>query len=136
MVCLAVLLSFGGRGQQQAAEPFDLEVTLITASNPDFTMQTTVRAGQAFEMTATNGAVTNKVSGTLHPPANGEYPLDLTVSEWASESAKSNYSLTLNLTLGKTWGGGMVSSFADMYYVTLRRHESRLQPKANGGRTR
>jgi hypothetical protein len=80
VLCLAMLLSFGGQGEQQVAKPFDLEVTLMTASNPDFTMQTTVRVGQPFEMTATNGALTNKVSGTLHSPANGEYPLDLKLS--------------------------------------------------------
>jgi len=131
-----MLLSFGGQGEQQVAKPFDLEVTLMTASNPDFTMQTTVRVGQPFEMTATNGALTNKVSGTLHSPANGEYPLDLTISEWVSEKSNSRISMTLNLTLGKTWMGGAVSSFVDLHIVTLRRHESRFQIKAEDHRTR
>jgi hypothetical protein len=116
------ILSMVAHAAQPDTESFDLEVTLMTPYNHDFTMQTTVRVAQAFELTATNGAITNKVSGTLHAPTNGVYPLDLTVSECASENSNIRDAMKLNLELGKAWCGGPVSSFLYMRHVTIRRH--------------
>ena len=126
---LAVMLSVVACCAQPVAESFDLEITLITPWNRDFTMLATVRIGQPFELTATNGAMTNRASGTLHAAVNGAYPLDLTVSERASEASKIIDSGTLNLELGKTSGFGPVSSFVHAHQVTLRRHESHFKPK-------
>jgi hypothetical protein len=126
---LAVMLSVMACGAPPDAESFDLEITLNTPFNHDFTMLTTVRIGQPFELTATNGAVTNRVSGTLRAPASGAYPLDLTVSEWASEKSNLRDTTKLTLELGKTSGFGPVSSFLYVRQVTLRRHEPHLKPK-------
>ena len=113
---------------QPNAESFDLEITLITPYNHDFTMLTTVRIGQPFELTATNGAITNKASGTLHPPAGGAYPLDLTVSERASEKSNASATMKLDLELGKASNADTVSSVVFMRQVTLRKHEPHLKP--------
>jgi hypothetical protein len=126
---LAVLLPVVAYGAQPDVESFDLEIALITPYNHDFTMLTTVRTGQPFELTATNGAITNRVSGTLHAPVSGAYPLDLTISEWASEKSNIRDTTKLNLELGKSYGFGPVSSFLYLRQVTLRRHEPHLKPK-------
>ena len=67
-------------------------------------MQTTVCVGQPFELTATNGPMTNKASGTLKAPTDGVYPLELTVSEWESEKSNIRDTTQLKLELGKAWG--------------------------------
>jgi len=119
---------------QPDTESFDLEITLFTHLNHDFRMQTTVRIGQPFELIATNGQITNKVSGILQIPTNGIYPLALTVSEWESEKSNTHDTTKATLELGKTWTGaaGPISSFLDMRYVVLRKHESHQQPAQSG----
>ena len=114
---------------QPDAESFDLEVTLATPYNHDFTMQTTLCVEQSFELLATNGGITNTVSGILHAPTNGVYPLDLTVSEWKSDKSNISDTTTLKLELGKMSGYGTVSSFLYNGFVTLRKHESHLTPR-------
>ena len=130
-LCLLIaLLSFSAYGAPPEAESFDLSVTLATPYNHDFTMLTTVRVGQPFELTATNGAITNKASGTLQAPVEGVYPLDLTVSEWKSETSNIRDTTQLKLELGKRWAGGPVSSFVYTRIVVLRRHEPAFKPSS------
>jgi len=128
VLLLAMFLPIAGF-TQPVAESFDLEITLMTIYNHDFTMQTTVRTDQPFVITATNGSITNTASGTLRAPTNGLYPLELTVSEWSSDKSNISDPTELNLELGKTWGGGPVSSFVFMRHGTLRKHESHLKAK-------
>jgi hypothetical protein len=123
------MLAVATYAAQPDTESFDLEVTLMTPINPDFTMQTTVRIGQPFEITATNGGISNRVSGTLQTPTNGVYPLDLTVSEWASETQNIHDPMKLELKLGKSWAGGPLVGLIYIRWVTLRKHESRWKHK-------
>jgi hypothetical protein len=137
ILCLALVLSGGlfgcstitSQSQSQNPESFDLEVALSSPYNRDFTMLTTIHIEKPFHLIATNGAITNEVSGTLHAPNGGIYPLDVTVSEWASKKDNMRDSWKLKLELGKAWGGGAVSSVVSMREITLRRHESIFKPK-------
>ena len=116
---------FAALAAQPDTESYDLEVTLFTHYNHDFTMQTTVRTEQPFVLIATNGQITNKVSGILHSPTNGIYLLDFAVSELESEKSNAQDTTMATLELGKVWAGApvAVSSFLDMRYVLLRKHE-------------
>lgn len=137
ILCFALVLSGGLLGcstitsQPQSPNPesFDLEVALSSPYNRDFTMLTTIRIEEPFHLIATNGAITNEVSGTLHAPHGEIYPLDVTVSEWASEKDNVRDSWKPSLELEKAWGGGTVSSVVYMREITLRRHESIFKPK-------
>jgi len=126
---LVVMLAIATHAAQPDTESFDLEVTLMTPINHDFTMQTTVRIGQPFEIITTNGGISNKVSGTLQAPTNEVYSLALTVSEWASETMHIRDPMKLELKLGKSWAGGPVMGLIYLRWVTLRKHESHWKQK-------
>lgn len=116
-------------GPRPKPELYDLEVSFLTPYNHDFTVLTTIQVAQPFEMVATNGQVRNTVSGTLQPPKGGKYPIDLMISEWQWEKSNTKGTTRLELELGK--GSGYVSAggVVSMWYVMLRRHESRIIPK-------
>ncbi len=116
-----------GDPSDKRPETFDLEITLVTPHNPDFTILTTISIEQSFEVTATNGLVRNTFSGTLRPPVGDKFTLDLTVSEWESERSNIKDTMSLDLELGKPWSGGPIESFVFLRIVMLRRHDSRLK---------
>ncbi len=119
----AATLIAGAHGAQSNGGPFDLKVRLSTPFNRDFTMLVIIRAGEPFTLNATNGATTDKLSGILHKPSKGIYPVDLTISEWISAKENIRNSAKLDLELGKTRGTGVIAGLVYCYFVTLRRHE-------------
>ena len=102
-----------------SSDVYKLTVELKTPYNTDFTMTTVITANEPFELTKPNGNIRNTISGVLRPSVDGKFPLDLTVSEWASEKSNIKDTTELKLELDKPWSGGPVSSFVYLRTVTL-----------------
>ena len=126
LVVVFAIVAGGADAPLPEPESYNLEVSFMSPWNRDFTMLTTIRVGQPFEMVATNGRARNTVSGTLQPPKDGKYPIDLTVLEFLDDKSNLKSMVKPELELGKAYGlassGGIIHSFT----VILRRHESRI----------
>jgi hypothetical protein len=128
LATLFAIIAIGAESPAPAPESYDFEVSLLTPSNKDFTMLTTIQVNQPFEMEATNGRVRNKVSGTLQSPKEGKYLIDIMVYEWESEMSQMKNTSKFELELGKASGDRLeISSFVYIRHFTLRRYESRIE---------
>ena len=121
-VSLAVLLCvvlpcFSVMGQRQ--DSLNLSIRLQDPYNPDFELCTSVRVNEPFRVTWMSGKTRSNISGILHPPVSGEYPLTLSVSEWASEQSNSKETSESKLKLEKPYEWGVVQSVVYTRYVVL-----------------
>lgn len=108
-------------------EIFTLTVTLQDVYNAHFDIPTNVIVDQEFGVSKQNGAVTNAISGVLHRPQEGRYPLTLTISEWKSDTSNNKNTERLNLELDKPWVGGPAQSFVYLRTVVLSKQEQQAR---------
>ena len=95
--------------------------------NHDFEIRIPVHLGKHFRTTATNGPVTNEISGVVRPSIEGKYALNLTVLEWQSVTDNVRDTNNFQLELDKPQTAGLISSFVYHRRVTLSRR-NRNQP--------
>lgn len=100
---------------------FVLNVKLQDAYNPNFEIQTEVRINKPFRIVTSNGAVKNTISGVLHSPQDGRYPLTLNIAEWISATQNGKETVKLNLELDKPWSGAAIQSTVFRRTVMLNR---------------
>ncbi len=124
---LAVCILVGCGQSPVTSDAYKLTVKLNTPDNQDFVIETPVTVGRPFKLTKLNGEIRNTISGVLGAPVDDKFPLDLTVSEWASETSNIEDTGTLHLELDKARSRGLVSSFVYSRTVTL----SRMKPPHN-----
>jgi hypothetical protein len=103
----------------QRNDSLNLSVRLQDPYNPDFELCTPVRVNEPFRVTWMSGKIRSNISGILHPPISGEYPLTLTVLEWASEQSNNKDSSEPKLKLEKPYGWGVIQSVVYTRRVVL-----------------
>ena len=96
-----------------------LSISLKDPYNADLLVRTAIRIGAAFRVTVENGVVKTTISGTVDAPVDEKYPLNITVTEWASATSNNSDTTNLSLELDRPRGYGPVSSFVYLRTVTL-----------------
>ncbi len=101
---------------------FMLTVTLASPYNHQFEVNLPIILNKPFKIEATNGSVTNIISGTVGSPLQGKYPLPFYLSE-ASAAGDTSIKGTsqYELELDKPVSIGVVSSFVFNRTVKLSR---------------
>ena len=81
-------------------ETYALTVRLRSRYNRDYTLCAPVAINQPFSETSFNGDVQNSIHGTLGPPVDGRFPLELSITERKSDDSKitekGSFALKLN----------------------------------------
>src|SRR5262249_21173419 len=102
-----------------------LIVLLQDVFNPHREIRIPVRPTQGFRVSDTSGTVRNTISGQLQHCKDGKYPLQLTISEWASEKSKITGSSDYQLKLNRPQSGGPIFSFVYLRTITLARESKK-----------
>ena len=132
IICIAALAGIivGCATTPSSSDVYQLTVEMNTPYNKQFTIATDITPNEPFELTKRNGDIRNTISGVLRPPVDGKFPLDVTVSEWASEKSNIKGTTELKLDLDTPWSGGLIASSVYARTVTLsksQQHEMQNQ---------
>lgn len=121
LITVAAGLLAGCAHSPTASDQYTLTVQLNTPFNQEFTIVTPVVLNKPFGVTRLNGEIKNTISGVLNQPIDNEYPINLTVSEWASEKSNIKATIDLNLELDKPNSFSTVSSIVYIRTVTIKK---------------
>jgi hypothetical protein len=119
LITVAAGLLAGCAHSPRSSDQYTLTVQLNTPFNQEFTIVTPVVLNKPFEVTRLNGEIKNTISGVLDQPLDSKYPINLTVSEWASEKSNIKGTTEQNLELDKPCSFCTVFSIAYIRTVTL-----------------
>jgi hypothetical protein len=84
-----LIFSLCGNGANTVSS-FALSVKLDSRYNRDLTVCTTVRVGEPFNLTWSQGNVRSSITGLLREPEGESYPVTLTVDQHLTDSKTGN----------------------------------------------
>jgi hypothetical protein len=102
------------------AEDLHLKATLLDP-RVKLDIETDIVEQNPFEHSETHGSTKVTIKGDAAKTSEANYHLHLIIAEWTSPTNNSTETYEMDLTPGKPWAGGMISSLAFQRVVLLSR---------------